>query len=58
MTRTGTQLSAPLWRASGTRCPTPRVPLACPQLAWDVSHLAWPLDHRVHWQEPGRLSPL
>ena len=41
MTRTGTQLSAPLWRASGARCPTHRVPLACPQLAWDASHI-WP----------------
>ena len=41
MTRTGTQLSAPLWRASGARCPTHCVPLACPQLAWDASHI-WP----------------
>lgn len=41
MTRTGTQLSAPLWRASGARFPTHRVPLACPQLAWDASHI-WP----------------
>lgn len=41
MTRTGTQLSVPLWRASGACCPTPRVPLACPQLAWDASHI-WP----------------
>lgn len=23
-----------------------------------VTYLAWPLDHHVHWQEPGRLSPL